>query len=49
MELENRDTTGIVRGMGLTPDQLAALIQSSRTTAPAADPERKEGTNHAEV
>ena len=45
LELENTDIIGIVRSMGLTPDQLAALIQSSRTTAPAADPERKEGTN----
>ena len=48
-KLENLDIIGLVRGIGLTPDQLAALIQSSRTTAPAADPERKEGTNHAEV
>ena len=30
---------------GLTPDQLAALIQNSRTTAGA---ERKEGGDHAE-
>lgn len=49
LELENTDIIGIVRSMGLTPDQLSALIQSSKTTAPAADPERKEGTNHAEV
>lgn len=49
LELENTDIIGIVRSMGLTPDQLSALIQSSRTTAPAAAPERKEGTNHAEV
>lgn len=49
LELENTDIIGIVRSMGLTPDQLSALIQSSRTTASATDPERKEGTNHAEV
>ena len=45
LELENTDIIGIVRSMGLTPDQLAALIQSSR---PAADLERKEGDYHAE-
>ena len=45
LELENTDIIGIVRSMGLTPDQLAALIQSSR---PAADPERKEENDHAE-
>lgn len=49
LELENTDIIGIVRSMGLTPDQLSALIQSSRTAAPAANLERKEGTNHAEV
>ena len=45
LELENTDIIGIVRSMGLTPDQLAALILSSR---PAADPERKEDNYHAE-
>ena len=45
LELENTDIIGIVRSMGLTLDQLAALIQSNR---PAADPERKEGDYHAE-
>ena len=36
MELENLDIIGLVRGMGLTPDQLAALIQSApRPEAPA--------------
>ena len=48
LELENTDIIGLVRGMGLTPDQLAALIQSGRTAAPAADPEWKEETDHAE-
>ena len=32
--------------MGLTPDQLAALIQTSKTAAPGA--EGKEGPYHAE-
>ena len=39
MELENLDIIGLVRGMGLTPDQLAALLQAAAQT-PA---ERKEG------
>ena len=38
MELENLDIIGLVRGMGLTPEQLAALVQ------PAPPPaEWKEG------
>ena len=30
MELENLDIVGIVRSMGVTPEQLAAIIQASR-------------------
>lgn len=30
-ELENMDIIGMVRSMGLTPDQLAALIQGGRS------------------
>ena len=30
IELENLDIIGLVRGMGLDPDQLAALMQASR-------------------
>ena len=48
LELENTDIIGLVRGMGLTPDQLAALIQSGRAAVPAAAPEWKEETDHAE-
>ena len=40
MELENLDIIGLVRGMGLTPDQLAALVQAAPPTAV-----RKEGGN----
>ena len=29
MELENLDIIGLVRGMGLSPDQLAALIKAA--------------------
>ena len=41
-ELENLDIIGRVRGMGLTPDQLAALIQGARPT----DMEKKEETDY---
>lgn len=41
MELENLDIIGLVRGMGLTPDQLAALIQAA-PPQPVPVPERKE-------
>ncbi|MDE7244384.1 MAG: DUF4315 family protein [Oscillospiraceae bacterium] len=48
LELENMDIIGIVRSMGLTPEQLAALIQSSKPAAPAAAPERKEENGYVE-
>ena len=38
LELENLDIIGIVRNMGLTPDQLAALIQASKTAAASGTP-----------
>lgn len=41
-ELENLDIVGMVRSLGLTPEQLAALLQTSRI--PAAN--REEETNH---
>lgn len=41
-ELENLDIIGLVRGMGLDPDQLAALIQ-------AACPVGEEDTHHGEM
>jgi len=49
--LENTDIIGLVRGVGMTPDQLAALIQgiSPHTpTAPAghAGPAEQEGPPH---
>ena len=40
LELENLDIIGLVRSMGLTPDQLAALIQNGAG--------RREGGDHAE-
>ena len=44
-ELENLDIIGLVREMGLTPDQLAALIQGSPKPAPEV-PVRKEAAGH---
>ena len=41
MELENLDIIGLVRGMGLSPDQLAALIQAA-PPQPVPASERKE-------
>ena len=40
LELENLDIIGMVRSMGLTPDQLAALFQGVRPT------ETKEATDY---
>ena len=48
LELENLDIIGLVRGMGLSPDQLAALIQASKTASLGGIPGRKEETSHAE-
>ena len=41
LELENLDIIGMVRSMGLTPDQLAALIQGAKSN------EKKEETDYA--
>lgn len=49
--LENTEIIGLVRTMGLTPDQLAAIIRSARsvqTAKPESAPEREGGGNHAE-
>lgn len=52
LQLENTDIIGLVRGIGMTPDQLAALIQSAvpaataTTTAPVK--ENKEDSSYAE-
>ena len=41
MELENLDIIGLVRGMGLSPDQLAALIKAA-PPQPVPETARKE-------
>ena len=43
MELENLDIIGLVRSVGLTPEQLAALIQPADRPAPDF---REEETDH---
>lgn len=40
-ELENLDIIGLVRGVGLTTDQLAALLRSANV-APTPEPEQEE-------
>lgn len=42
-ELENLDIVGLVRSVGLTPEQLAELIRQSQNAAPAI---RKEEIDH---
>ncbi len=49
--LENTDIIGLVRGVGMTPDQLAALIQGISSAAPAepvkpAEPAEQEEPPH---
>ena len=49
-ELENLDIVGIVRRMGVTPDELAALMQTARPSGPqSADPAEKEEANYEET
>ena len=45
MNLENLDIIGLVRSIGLTPDQLAALIQANTPAAAV----RKEDGDHADT
>lgn len=42
IELENLDIIGLVRGVGLDPDQLAALIRAAR-------PVEQEDNHHGEM
>lgn len=43
MELENLDIVGMVRSIGMTPEQLAALLKNLKSTP--VSPE-KEGASH---
>lgn len=48
-ELENLDIIGLVRNVGLTPDQLAALIRSSATGAVRSPEPEQEGPAYEEM
>lgn len=46
-ELENLDIVGMVRRVGMTPDQLAALMEASRQPGPLPVPSvEKEDADH---
>ena len=48
-KLENLDIIGLVRGIGLTPDQLAALIRANAPAAADHPQDRKEGGDDADT
>lgn len=50
MEIENLDIVGMVRSMGMTPEELAVLIQASRDSqaAPVSVITEKEEADHEE-
>ena len=50
-ELENLDIVGIVRRMGVTPDELAALMQAARPSSgpQSAAPVEKEDADYEET
>ena len=49
-ELENLDIVVIVLRMGVTPDELAALMQTARPSGPqSAAPVEKEDADHEET
>ena len=41
-ELENLDIVSLVRGMGMTAEELAALMKASRENRPVSDPNKQE-------
>lgn len=47
-ELENLDIIGLVRGMGMTAEELSALMKTSRENRPVSDPNKQE-ENHEEI
>lgn len=48
-ELENLDIIGLVRNVGLSPDQLAALIRSSDPSAVRSPEPEQEGPAYEEM
>ena len=47
-ELENLDIVGLVRGMGMTAEELAALMKASRENRPVSD-QNKQEESHEEI
>lgn len=47
-ELENLDIVGLVRGMGMTAEQLSALMKASRENRPESNPNKQE-EHHEEI
>jgi hypothetical protein len=47
-ELENLNIIGLVRGMGMTAEELSALMKASRENRSATD-QKKQEDNHEEI
>lgn len=48
LELENLDIIGLVRGMGMTAEELSALMKASRENRPIYD-QKKQEESHEEI
>ena len=48
-ELENLDIVGLVRGMGMTAEELSALMKASRENRPVSDQNKQEENVHEEI
>lgn len=47
-ELENTDIVGTVRSLGVTLEELAAIIQAAKQNVPISEPDMREETAHEE-
>ena len=48
-EMENLDIVGLVRSMGMTAEELSALMKASRENRSASDPNKQEENVHEEI
>lgn len=48
-EFENLDIIGLVRNLGVTPDELAAIIQTAKQNPAASGTTEREETDYAET
>ena len=48
-ELENLDIVGLVRGMGMTAEELSVLMKASRENRPVSDQNKQEENVHEEI